>query len=69
MEIQESELRRIRSEKQMLQKLLREREVQLQAVSEEVQPESVVAVAGRRGGSQEFGIFATGPSHKQEGHL
>ncbi|NXR88281.1 CCD27 protein, partial [Hypocryptadius cinnamomeus] len=34
MEIQESELRRIRSEKELLQKQLREREVQLQAVSD-----------------------------------
>ncbi|NXD25689.1 CCD27 protein, partial [Spelaeornis formosus] len=34
MEIQESELRRIRSEKQLLQKQLREREVQLQAVTD-----------------------------------
>ncbi|NWS00987.1 CCD27 protein, partial [Motacilla alba] len=34
MEIQESELRRIRSEKELLQKKLREREVQLQAVSD-----------------------------------
>ncbi|NXT68625.1 CCD27 protein, partial [Chaetops frenatus] len=34
MEIQESELRRIRSEKEMLQKQLREREVQLQAMSD-----------------------------------
>uniref|UniRef100_A0A8C3XBH8 Coiled-coil domain-containing protein 27 n=1 Tax=Cyanoderma ruficeps TaxID=181631 RepID=A0A8C3XBH8_9PASS len=33
MEIQESELRKIRSEKELLQKQLREREVQLQAVS------------------------------------
>ncbi|NWT95074.1 CCD27 protein, partial [Urocynchramus pylzowi] len=34
MEIQESELRRIRSEKELLQKQLREREAQLQAVSD-----------------------------------
>ncbi|XP_030145136.4 coiled-coil domain-containing protein 27 [Taeniopygia guttata] len=34
MEIQESEIRRIRSEKELLQKQLREREVQLQAVSD-----------------------------------
>ncbi|NXO08266.1 CCD27 protein, partial [Oriolus oriolus] len=34
MEIQESKLRRIRSEKEMLQKQLREQEVQLQAVSD-----------------------------------
>ncbi|XP_014112669.1 PREDICTED: coiled-coil domain-containing protein 27 [Pseudopodoces humilis] len=34
MEIQESELRRIRSEKEFLQKQLREREVQLQALSD-----------------------------------
>ncbi|NWX32161.1 CCD27 protein, partial [Notiomystis cincta] len=34
MEIQESELRQIRSEKEMLQKQLREREIQLQAVSD-----------------------------------
>ncbi|XP_039940638.1 coiled-coil domain-containing protein 27 [Hirundo rustica] len=34
MEIQESELRRIRAEKEMLQKQLREREAQLQAVSD-----------------------------------
>ncbi|XP_053818537.1 coiled-coil domain-containing protein 27 [Vidua chalybeata] len=34
MEIQESKLRRIRSEKELLQKQLREREVQLQAVSD-----------------------------------
>ncbi|TRZ19575.1 hypothetical protein HGM15179_007574 [Zosterops borbonicus] len=34
MEIQESELRKIRSEKELLQKHLREREVQLQAVSD-----------------------------------
>ncbi|NXU44294.1 CCD27 protein, partial [Drymodes brunneopygia] len=34
MEIQESEIRRIRSEKQKLQKMLREQEVQLQAVSD-----------------------------------
>ncbi|NWZ43809.1 CCD27 protein, partial [Brachypodius atriceps] len=33
-EIQESELRRIRSEKELLQKQLREREVQLQALSD-----------------------------------
>ncbi|XP_039583742.1 coiled-coil domain-containing protein 27 isoform X2 [Passer montanus] len=36
MEIQESELRRIRSEKELLQKQLREREVQLQAVSDKL---------------------------------
>ncbi|XP_058711248.1 coiled-coil domain-containing protein 27 isoform X2 [Poecile atricapillus] len=36
MEIQESELRRIRSEKEFLQKQLREREVQLQALSDKV---------------------------------
>ncbi|NXS04077.1 CCD27 protein, partial [Oxylabes madagascariensis] len=34
MEIQESELRRIRSEKEFLQKQLREREIQLQAISD-----------------------------------
>ncbi|NXS36341.1 CCD27 protein, partial [Pomatostomus ruficeps] len=34
MEIQESELRKIRSEKEMLQKQLREQEVQVQAVSD-----------------------------------
>ncbi|NXU64768.1 CCD27 protein, partial [Horornis vulcanius] len=34
MEIQESELRRIRSEKEVLQKQLRERELQLQAMSD-----------------------------------
>ncbi|NXW77317.1 CCD27 protein, partial [Hirundo rustica] len=34
MEIQESELRRIRAEKELLQKQLREREAQLQAVSD-----------------------------------
>ncbi|NXR51610.1 CCD27 protein, partial [Hippolais icterina] len=34
MEIQESELRRIKSEKDLLQKQLREREIQLQAVSD-----------------------------------
>lgn len=62
MEIQESKLRRIRSEKEMLQKQLREQEVQLQAVSDKVQPKSVVAVAGRRAGSWEFRIFATVPS-------
>ncbi|XP_068027743.1 coiled-coil domain-containing protein 27 [Anomalospiza imberbis] len=51
MEIQESELRRIRSEKELLQKQLREREVQLQAVSdkfcsltEEQRQEEVVAM-------------------------
>uniref|UniRef100_A0A8C3DY28 Uncharacterized protein n=1 Tax=Corvus moneduloides TaxID=1196302 RepID=A0A8C3DY28_CORMO len=59
MEIQESKLRRIRSEKEMLQKQLREQEVQLQAVSNKVQPKSVVAVAGRKAGSWEFRIFAT----------
>nr|XP_021389967.1 coiled-coil domain-containing protein 27 [Lonchura striata domestica] len=36
MEIQESEIRRIRSEKELLQKQLREREVQLQAVSDKL---------------------------------
>ncbi|XP_057895189.1 coiled-coil domain-containing protein 27 isoform X1 [Melospiza georgiana] len=59
MEIQESELRRIRSEKELLQKQLREREVQLQAMSDKVQPKSVVAMASRRHSSWEFGIFAT----------
>ncbi|XP_064586607.1 coiled-coil domain-containing protein 27 [Zonotrichia leucophrys gambelii] len=52
MEIQESELRKIRSEKELLQKQLREREVQLQAVSdkfcslteEQRQEEAVVAM-------------------------
>ncbi|KAM6998969.1 coiled-coil domain-containing protein 27 isoform 1-T1 [Passerculus sandwichensis] len=58
MEIQESELRRIRSEKELLQKQLREREVQLQAMSDKVQPKSVVAMASRRHSSWEFGIFA-----------
>ncbi|NWT70827.1 CCD27 protein, partial [Prunella himalayana] len=36
MEIQESELRRIRSEKELLQKQLREREAQFQAVSDKL---------------------------------
>ncbi|NXQ19633.1 CCD27 protein, partial [Peucedramus taeniatus] len=51
MEIQESKLRRIRSEKELLQQQLREREVQLQAVSdkfcsltEEQRQEEVVAM-------------------------
>ncbi|NXR80826.1 CCD27 protein, partial [Pycnonotus jocosus] len=50
-EIQESELRRIRSEKELLQKQLREREVQLQAMSdkfctitEEQRQEEIVAM-------------------------
>nr|XP_014126559.1 coiled-coil domain-containing protein 27 isoform X3 [Zonotrichia albicollis] len=67
MEIQESELRKIRSEKELLQKQLREREVQLQAVSDKVRPKSVVAMASRRHSSWEFGIFATSLSHRQEG--
>lgn len=62
MEIQESEIRRIRSEKELLQKQLREREVQLQAVSDKVQPKSMVAMASRRHSSWEFRIFATCPS-------
>ncbi|KAF2979931.1 hypothetical protein EK904_013797 [Melospiza melodia maxima] len=41
MEIQESELRRIRSEKELLQKQLREREVQLQAMSDKAGGEPV----------------------------
>lgn len=67
MEIQESELRKIRSEKELLQKQLRLREIKLQAVSNRVRPKSLVAMASRRHSSWEFGVFAT--CHRQEGHL
>uniref|UniRef100_A0A8C9L5Q1 Coiled-coil domain containing 27 n=1 Tax=Serinus canaria TaxID=9135 RepID=A0A8C9L5Q1_SERCA len=48
MEIQESELRKIRSEKELLQKQLRLREVKLQAVSNRVRPKKAVMMMEER---------------------
>lgn len=59
LEIQESQLRKTESENERLEKELRERESQLQAMSAKVLQSQVATI--RRAGSREFSFYETFP--------
>lgn len=70
LEIQESHLRRTKSEKETLQKRLRERENQLRAMSAKVLPPEHGGLAAGRAGQRGTGALGNSinPPHRQEGH-